>query len=68
MFRVRTDEDFFNKFKELEVMLKRISANFQNGDTEATHEQWEEYLAEVSDFREMFDEVIHEADSRFELV
>lgn len=67
-FKVRTDEEFYNKFKELELKLRQISSNFQNPNRIASHEHWEGYISDVSDFRESFDKLIYEADSRFELL
>lgn len=66
MFKINTDEKFFNRFKELESDLRNIASFFQNEGIEVPHDQWKEYIGMVSVFKQKFKELTDEGDKRFE--
>lgn len=67
-YKVKSDKNFFNRFKELEIKLNYLSRLFQNSKTIVIEKQLWEYSDRILDFREAFDLLIEEIGERIVLI
>lgn len=67
VYEVETDEEFFNRFKELEVKIRGIASMFQNEGMEVSEEQLYEYSDDVLGFKKAFDLLIENGNDRIKI-
>ncbi|MDT0160359.1 hypothetical protein [Bacillus sp. AG4(2022)] len=63
-FTVKSDEEFFNKFSEIQTKIKSISSTFQNGDTELSAEELGNFNLLCNETKQEFTQLLKEARNR----
>lgn len=56
-YRVKTDEDFFKKFKELELRVQSMASLFQNNNAYVDEEDVENWLMDANKLSERVQEL-----------
>jgi hypothetical protein len=64
MFKVNTDKEFFNKFKELEIKIIGLSTMFQNPDIEISAEEYGNWNTLSKQVKKDLDMIIKESNNR----
>ncbi|OMD76859.1 hypothetical protein [Paenibacillus odorifer] len=64
MVKVKTDQDFFNRFRAFQIDIQHLSSIFQNPDIEITPEGIRSWNQQAKNLQSIFDEMIDEANER----
>jgi hypothetical protein len=65
MYAVKTDEQFFNRFKEIQEQVKQVASYFQNSDEAGmTDLQWDEYNDHANALEDAVIRLLRDADDR----
>lgn len=64
MTKIKTDQDFFDRFRAFQTDIKFLSAMFQNDGAETTPEEIRSWNQQAKNLQSIFDEMIDEANER----
>ncbi|MFO1442859.1 hypothetical protein KDN24_06475 [Bacillus sp. Bva_UNVM-123] len=67
LFKVDTDQDFYEKLKALEFKLGSISATFQNPDTKLSPDEFGNWNQHINEFKKEMNKLFKEASNRITL-
>lgn len=67
MYKVKTDNEFFEKFKSLQNRIQELSTMFQNSNIEITAEEFGEWNMLNKEVKKELNDLIKEGTKRIQL-
>lgn len=67
MFKVDTNEQFFNEFKRLQDKIQQLSSIFQNPNTEITAEEFGDWNMLSKEIKQDLNKLIKDGTSRIKM-